>query len=189
VRPDPIGETLHLRAEPMEDEEQIKVLGLVTQMAVMVRDLKTQNSALRQDFAHASDDNKARLADFERRLDLAEARNAVTAASSVGDAPAVPSDPPAEPPATARRTAAAVPVALTRPGSVIPSSAPADAKRYRVQAASPGLALLTEVARGGGDGAQVQVTVGDKLPGWGAVKSVAQKGTTWVVSTEHGNIE
>jgi hypothetical protein len=49
--------------------------------------------------------------------------------------------------------------------------------------------MLTEVARGGGDGAQLQVTVGDTIPGWGRVKSVAQRGTSWVVSTEHGVIE
>ena len=68
-------------------------------------------------------------------------------------------------------------------------SLPAEAKRYRVQAASPGLAMLAEVERGGGDGAQIQITVGDTLPGWGKVKAVAQRGTSWVVSTEHGVIE
>jgi hypothetical protein len=49
--------------------------------------------------------------------------------------------------------------------------------------------LLTEVARGGGDGAQIQVTVGDTVPGWGKVKSVSQAGTSWVVATEHGVIQ
>jgi hypothetical protein len=63
------------------------------------------------------------------------------------------------------------------------------ATRYRVQAASPGLAMLTEVERGGGDGAQVQVMVGDTIPGWGRVISVEQRGTSWVVSTQHGVIE
>jgi hypothetical protein len=68
----------------------------------------------------------------------------------------------------------------------MPSVAPADVEphKYRVQAASPGLAMLAEVDRGGGDGAQVQVTVGDDLPGYGKVKSVSQRGTSWVVTTE-----
>ncbi|MBO0709976.1 MAG: hypothetical protein J2P47_01725 [Acetobacteraceae bacterium] len=51
------------------------------------------------------------------------------------------------------------------------------------------MAMLTEVERGGGDGAQLQITVGDMIPGWGKVKAVAQRGTSWVVSTEHGVIE
>jgi hypothetical protein len=84
---------------------------------------------------------------------------------------------------------ALAPVPVTRPDVALPAAAPEDAKRYRVQAASPGLALLAEIARGGGEGAQIQVTVGDVIPGWGKVKSVAQRGTSWVVSTEHGAIE
>ncbi len=184
VPADPINQALHLRAAPMASEDQVKVLELVTQMATIVRDLKSQNAALRQDFAKTAADDKARLADFERRIDLAEARNAVAAAAA-GDAPA----PASAPVAPLKRAGAAIPITLTRVDAAIPAVGPADAKRYRVQAASPGLALLTEVERGGGDGAQIQVTVGDKIPGWGVVKSIAQKGTGWVVSTEHGVIE
>jgi hypothetical protein len=66
-------------------------------------------------------------------------------------------------------------------------SGPAVKLRYRVQAASPGLALLAEVGRGGGEGAQLQVAVGDQIPGYGVVKSVAQRGPSWVVQTEHGS--
>ena len=43
--------------------------------------------------------------------------------------------------------------------------------------------------RGGGDGAQMQVTVGESVPGYGKVTSIAQKGTGWVVTTEHGVIQ
>ncbi len=63
------------------------------------------------------------------------------------------------------------------------------ARRYHVQAASPGLALLAQVDRGGGEGAQLQVVVGDTIPGYGRVKSIAQRGTRWVVMTEHGAID
>jgi hypothetical protein len=62
-------------------------------------------------------------------------------------------------------------------------------KSYRVQAASPGLALLAEVERGGGEGAQMQVVVGDTIPDYGRVRSIAQKGTAWIVTTEHGQIQ
>jgi hypothetical protein len=51
------------------------------------------------------------------------------------------------------------------------------------------LALLAQVDRGGGDGAQMQVVVGDTVPDYGRVKSIAQKGTSWVVTTEHGAIQ
>ncbi|OJW30010.1 MAG: hypothetical protein BGO51_18780 [Rhodospirillales bacterium 69-11] len=60
--------------------------------------------------------------------------------------------------------------------------------QYHVQAASPGLAMLAQVDRGGGDGAQLQVQVGDTIPGYGRVLSVEQQGTNWAVRTEHGTI-
>lgn len=183
---DAVARVLQPRAAPMSDEEQVEVLELVTQIATMVRDLSAQNAALRADFARTTADGQARLADFARRIGLAEATRAVAAAKGPGDLPA-----PAAPVLVDRPSArpAMAPVAVTRPDVALPSAAPQDAKRYRVQAASPGLALLAEIARGGGDGAQIQVTVGDTLPGWGKVRSVAQRGTSWVVSTEHGAIE
>jgi hypothetical protein len=174
----------------MSGQDQVQVLELVTQMAAMVRDLKTQSESLRADFATTAADNKARLADFDRRIDLAEARNAVAAAGSAGNPAAGATGTPSGPaPATVQPGMAATPVAVTRPDAALSSASPVAAARYRVQAASPGLALLTEVARGGGDGAQIQVTVGDTVPGWGKVKSVSQAGTSWVVATEHGVIQ
>jgi hypothetical protein len=188
--PDAATQALHLRAAPMSGQDQVQVLELVTQMAAMVRDLKTQSESLRADFATTAADNKARLADFDRRIDLAEARNAVIAAASAGSpATGATGTPSAPAPATVQPAMAATPVAVTRPDAALSSASPVAAARYRVQAASPGLALLTEVARGGGDGAQIQVTVGDTIPGWGKVKSVSQAGTSWVVATEHGVIQ
>ena len=49
--------------------------------------------------------------------------------------------------------------------------------------------MLTEVDRGGGAGAQFEVLVGDRIPGYGKVISIGQRGTAWVVSTEHGDIQ
>ena len=163
----------------MTDEQQVQVLELVTQMAAMVRDLKQQTASLRADFAKTQADEHARLDDFERRITLAEARDAISAATAVPSQAA-----PAAPAASA-----AAPVSVVRASAALPVDVPAEAKRYRVQAASPGLAMLTEVERGGGDGAQLEIMVGDTIPGWGRVKSVEQRGTTWVVTTEHGVIE
>lgn len=166
----------------MTDADQVQVLELVTQMAAMVREIKQQDASLRADFARSQEDVRAHLKDFERRIALAEARNAITAAADT------PSQVASVPPAPAEMSAVR-PVSITRASAALPVHVPVAAKRYRVQAASPGLALLTEVDRGGGDGAQLQVMVGDTIPGWGKVKSVSQRGSSWVVSTEHGVIE
>jgi hypothetical protein len=167
----------------MAAPDQVEVLGLVTEMASVVKRLREQNAELRADFGKSSADAASRLADHERRLALAEARSAVAAASNVGNPAMV--EPAADPaPIVAR------PVAITRAMAVVPAvTGPTAPKSYRVQAASPGLALLAEVERGGGEGAQMQVVVGDTIPDYGRVKSIAQKGTVWVVTTEHGQIQ
>ena len=61
--------------------------------------------------------------------------------------------------------------------------------RYHVQAASPGLAMLSELDPSGGEEAQVPVAPGDNLPGYGNVISIAQRGSSWVVGTQHGLIQ
>ena len=123
----------------------------------MLHDLKEQNASLRADFAKTPDDQRARLQDFERRLTLAEARHAASTAAA-----AAPQAAPALPPPAA--VPLARPVSLVRASAALPVRRPAEAKRYRVQAASPGLALLAEIDRGGGEGAQLQVVVGDSIP-------------------------
>jgi hypothetical protein len=74
-----------LRAGPMASRDQVQVLELVTQIAAMVRDLQAQDAQLRAAIVTAKTDTVARLDDFERRLALLEARNALAAA---GTAPA-----------------------------------------------------------------------------------------------------
>jgi hypothetical protein len=180
---DPIAVAHDLRAAPMAAQDQVQVLGLVTEMASVVKHLREQNAQLRADFGKSSADTAAHLADYERRLAMAEARTAVTAAGD--DASPPPALPAADP-----APIVAKPVSVTRAMAVLPASAGSAAgKSYRVQAASPGLALLAEVERGGGEGAQMQVIVGDTIPDYGRVKSIAQKGTAWVVTTEHGQIQ
>ena len=177
-----------LLAGPMSSDEQVKVLELVTQIATMVRDQRTQIGALRADFAKTKLDDQARLADFARRVDLAEATRAVAAATG-NDPVTIPSPPAPSGPNTAavRPVMAMGPVTVTRADIAVPAAA-SEAKHYRVQAASPGLALLSEVERGGGDGAQIQVIVGGTIPGYGRVKSIAQVGSSWSVKTENGDI-
>ena len=186
--PDAVAVATSFRAASMTPPEQVQVLNLVTEMAAMVKDLRKQQIQLRADLAKSSADVTAHLTDYERRLALAEARSAMSAADdTTGNIPAKPVDTVSDPAVAPLK---AMPVMVTRPVAVVPSALiPPAPKVYRVQAASPGLALLAQVDRGGGDGAQMQVVVGDNVPDYGRVKSIAQKGTAWVVTTEHGSIQ
>ena len=202
VKPrDPVETAGELYPAPLAPADQVQVLELVTQMAAMVRDLRAQHAQLRADFGKAATDNAARLADFERRLALAEARHALSAAQIAGEplasvlasAPAPAGEAPAASGSSAgpagSATGVTAPVAVAPVAAALPGSDKSPAKRYRVQAASPGLALLAEIDRGGGDGAQLEVLVGDTIPGYGKITSIGQHGTAWVVTTEHGNIQ
>ncbi len=68
-------------------------------------------------------------------------------------------------------------------------AAGADQKRnYRIQAASPGLAMLSAID-GGADDRPVEVVPGTDLPGYGKVRSIEQHGQAWVVKADRGEIE
>src|SRR5208283_3662772 len=144
---DPVQIAAALRPSPMTPQDQVQVLELVTQMATMVRDLKKESAQMRADFARSQADEAARMSDWERRLALAEARSAMLAADAAGSAPFVATAPPE----TVRVSTTSSPTT-----AVVPAG---DAgKKYRLQAASPGLAMLAEIDRGGGEGAQIQTS-------------------------------
>ena len=171
-------------AVPGDHQEQAEVLQFVTGLSSEIARLRTENEMLRKDVARHFAEQDGRLADFNRRVSVAEARAALRSATDVGRTDETQGEPVTrvamQPAATPITTANAA-----RPGlQAVPSRA-----RYHVLAASPGLALLAEVGRGGGDGAQLQVAVGDQVPGYGIVKSVSQRGPNWVVLTEHGSID
>ena len=64
-----------------------------------------------------------------------------------------------------------------------------DQKRnYRIQAASPGLAMLSAID-GGPDDRPLEVAPGTDLPGYGKVLSIEQHGQAWVVKADRGSIE
>jgi hypothetical protein len=198
---DPVKTASLLQPGPMTTADQVQVLEVVTQMAAMVRDLRAEQVQQRTDFAKAEGDMAARLTDFERRLALAEAGRAMAVAREAGAPPAAPATlaatvaatAPASPASSPGQNAAGAgstpPVQVTPAAAAAPAADKGAAKRYRVQAASPGLALLAEIDRGGGDGAQIQILVGDTIPGYGKVAAIGQRGTAWVVTTEHGDIQ
>lgn len=186
-----------LEAAPLSPPEQVQVLELVTQLATLIRDERTQISNLQADEQSGNKATAAKLGDMERRLALVEASSAVASASNV---PASSAQAAAPTPGTSTSVALlTAKAALTAAGKQAPIQpivtvptpppAPVSPQQYHVQAASPGLAMLTTVDRSGGDGAQIQVQVGDMLPGYGHVLSVSQKGTSWVVKTDNGLIQ
>ncbi len=182
---DVVAQAEAVRPGPLTPQDQVQVLNMVSEMAHMVHDLKAQDAQLRADLRKASASATARLDDFERRLSMSEARRAMSAAAAAGEATpsaAEPAAPAVVLPIIARPAPFTVTPSLSGAGTAV-------SRRYRVQAASPGLALLAEVDRGGGDGAQLQVSVGDTLPDLGRVKSIAQKGTAWVVTAERGSVQ
>jgi hypothetical protein len=189
-----------LRAAPMAPHDEVQVLELVTQIATVVRDLRARDAQLRAAFAAGRKETAARLDDFERRLALLEAGHAVAAArtptaANVNSSAVVAGAgaPAAMPPNLASAGVAPLrsPERLDgpEPERVDAPEGNATWLRYRVQAASPGLAMLAEIDRGGGEGAQFEVLVGDRIPGYGKVLSIGQRGTAWVVATEHGDIQ
>jgi hypothetical protein len=70
-----------------------------------------------------------------------------------------------------------------------PVAAATTPHRYHVQAASPGLAMLSDLDVSGGEGRPLAVSPGDTVFGWGKVISIGQRGTTWIVKTDHGLIQ
>jgi hypothetical protein len=180
---DAVAKIAALRPAPMTDPQQVQVLQLVTELGTLVRDQRAEIAQLRQDQQTLDQRVDGSLTDFGRRLSLAEARGAVNAAMGVQTAPAQ-----AAPAATMPVNAVAIPVAVKTP---VPAAAPADTTppRYHVQAASPGLAMLSALDASGGEEQQLPLSPGDSVPGWGKVISISQRGATWVVKTDHGLIQ
>jgi hypothetical protein len=174
----------NLQAEPMSGPEQIQVLELVTRLGTLISDQRKEVDQLRADLARTRADDRARIDDFQRRLTLAEAQRALANAAGASVAPA----PAAQPVPAPEKSPALVRPTLVVARAAAPADSNAPVQRYRVQAASPGLAMLAAIDRAGDESAQLQVTLGDTVPGYGRVKAVVQQGTTWVVKTEHGII-
>jgi hypothetical protein len=126
----------------------------------------------------ASASSEAKLADLTRRVSMSESKSAVAAAerangSPVGDGSAASASTGGEGQAQSARS----------------KVAGADQKRnYRIQAASPGLAMLSAID-GGADDRPVEVVPGTDLPGYGKVRSIEQHGQAWVVKADRGEIE
>lgn len=191
---DPVAAAAELRATPMTPAGQIEVLNLVTRLGIVLRDMRAENAALKARVESTADRFDTAVTDFDRRLALAEARGAMSAAMGAV-APAVAATSPGIVGADVQPVVAGG--ARTRPPAPPPgvqiASAPAtgtptqaNSARYRVTAASPGLAMLSLLDRSGGEGSQLQVAIGDAVPGYGRVIAIQQRGSSWIVQTDKG---
>jgi hypothetical protein len=169
-----------------DKKAESQILALVTQLATMVKEQKTELAALKGELHAFSALVQARFDDSDRRLSLGEAARAVDGAKAAStQTPAVTASISEGPGIGPKRVAPGV------KGSPSPSAAASaveEPKRYRVQAASPQLAMLAEVGGAGDQTPPLQVSPGAKIPGFGKVLRIVQRGADWVVETEHGVI-
>lgn len=162
-------------------EQETKLYSMITELSTLVRRTREELAALQETDKRTARAVEAKLTDFERRLNLGEAQRALDAAKAV---PTGPKDAPASPSAGGA-TKDIVTASLATHAA---PTAPSPGARYRVQAASPGLAMLSEIDRSGEDVAPLQVAVGANVPGYGRVTKISQRGTEWIVLTEKGPI-
>jgi hypothetical protein len=160
------------KAETLTSDQIARLAAIVTRLAGQMKDLQGQVWTL-------SAGSEAKLADLTRRVSMSESTSAVAAAER----------------ANVSRAAAEGSVATASAGvegqaqGVRMKVAGVDQKRnYRIQAASPGLAMLS-VIDGGPDDRPVEVAIGTDLPGYGKVRSIEQHGQAWVVKADRGSIE
>jgi len=159
-------------AETQTSDQIARLAAIVTRLTGQVKDLQDQVLTM-------SAGSEARLADLTRRVSLSESKSAVAAAerANVSQASAEGS------------AATGSPRVEGQAQGVRMKVAGADQKRkYRIQAASPGLAMLSAID-GGPDDRPVEIAIGTDLPGYGKVRSIEQHGQAWVVKADRGEIE
>jgi hypothetical protein len=75
-------------------------------------------------------------------------------------------------------------VIKTGPAATVSMDA-TERRAYRIQAASPSLAMLGT----GNNAPPLEVAPGASIPGWGRVSKIEQRGQSWVVVTDQGVIQ
>jgi hypothetical protein len=166
---------------------------MITEIATLVHQTRMELAGVLNQQKKSVGAVEARLMDFERRLNLGEATRALKDAQSVSITPEAPASAPIPNPAALDAKPGKPPMkgqvtASLRPGEEVNAPVPVP-PRYRVQAASPGLAMLADMDRSGEESKPIQVSVGGQLPGFGRVIKISQHGTSWVVQTEKGAIQ
>jgi len=177
-------------------EAENRALSMVTEYGTLLGKARAEVKELQDELAREKQAFHSRLADLERRTTFLEAGNAMALARQGARPQSAASHTslPAEPPPGAIIRASYGHFSSARPRKDQAEAQPAaeqtgSLQRYRIQAASPNLAMLTEIARGGDDGQQMQVVPGDLIPNYGEVREIRQRGTHWVIVTDRATIE
>ena len=157
------------------DKAEIQTSDQIARLAAIVTRLTGQVKALEDQVRSESAGAQEKLADLTRRVSLSESKSAVAAAERANVSQAAAEASPAGVEGQAQSGRMKV--------------AGGDQKRsYRIQAASPGRAMLSEID-GGPDDRPLEVAIGTDLPGYGKVRSIEQHGQAWVVKADRGSIE
>jgi hypothetical protein len=157
------------KAETQTSDQISRLAAIVTRLTGQVKDLEDQ---VRTGSAGAQE----KLADLSRRVSLSESRSAVAAAERANGSQ------------EASAASASAAVQGQAEGLRIKVAGVDQKRNYRIQAASPGLAMLSAID-GGPDDRPVEVAIGTDLPGYGKVRSIEQHGQAWVVKADRGSIE
>ena len=211
------AETAPASAPPGIVTQQLTdTFALVRQMGLLVRDMQAENEGLRTQVAGLTE-LQSKVADLEQRLataahslndehdENAQLRAQVATLADTQQAgskaieqrPSLPARNPADAASEPGELQAETP-APPAPASAGDNAVPADtvmtgfaraARRYHVQAASFGMAVLSDANAAPGQAGGHLVTVGDQVPGVGRVTRIIPRGTSWVVQTDHGEIQ
>jgi len=183
---DPVQTASVLQAAPFSTKQQVEMVGLVRELGAQLKESRLTVSQMQATVADLKEQLDTRLTEFDGRLGLAEAGTVLAqSAKAALPQPVMTAAAVQARPTIASRQSA--PVAPAAPPPVSPASR--SVKDFRVQGASPGLAVLNVLVAGPGDATVLYVALGDQVPGIGRIKSIYQRGTTWVVQTDAGLIQ
>ena len=160
------------KAETLTSDQIARLAAIVTRLTGQVKDLQDQVRTM-------SAGAQEKLADLTRRVSMSESKSAVAAAERANVSQAA---------AEGSAATASAGVEAQRQGVRIKVAGVDQKRNYRIQAASPGLAMLS-VIDGSRDDRPVEVVPGTDLPGYGKVRSIEQHGQAWVVKADRGSIE
>jgi hypothetical protein len=176
VAPNPAARLAEVQADTATLERLTQLAALMAHLSDQVNGLESEEKAL-------ASGSEAEFADLRRRMALAESTRELKAAERAQGSSRLEAAVLAKPdqdhsPLTGRIVIKTGPAALE-------STNAGDKRAYRIQAASPSLAML-----GTGDNAPpLEVAPGSTIPGWGRVSKIEQRGQSWVVVTDQGVIQ
>ncbi len=183
---DPTQSLSGAEVKPMSRQQQADVLQMVTRLGAMVRDLRFENAVRERQLEAFSKATSDKLSDFDQRLSLEEAHASVDGAAVAG-MPST-SEPATDARTPSRPLSPSIPVASSPAAVAKPAIPLRNLSVFRIQAASPGLAVLQVTSPGLNEPGILQVAVGDNIPGLGSILSIAQRGVGWEVRTDRGVI-